>query len=104
MVLPRAGCVKAVFFPSLTKQGTRIEDKQYMLLLRLLKLFHIKSHKQPKKRVSGRHRKYCPVDKTGWKLYSAATNGSLTVGRIYQGDLHGITLVVFRVSLMMSNI
>lgn len=42
-----------------------------MLLLRLLKLFHIKSHKQPKKTVSGRHRKYCPVDKTGWKLFSS---------------------------------
>lgn len=56
-----------------------------MLLLRLLKLFHIKSHKQPKKMGAVRSRKYRPVHKTGWKFCSAIINGSLSEGRIYQG-------------------
>lgn len=104
MVLPGAACVKAVFFPSLTKQGAWIEGEQYMLLLRLLKLFHIKTHKQPKRTRSVRSRKYCPADKTGWKVYSAVINGSVSEGRIYRRLSPGSIWGYSGFSLIMSNI
>lgn len=66
-----------------------------MLLLRLLKLFHIKYHKQPKK-MGVLSRKYCLADKTGWKVYSAVINGSLSEGRIYQGGFPRVYLGIFR--------